>query len=252
MTLDELQLKIQNAKELDFGSTLESVIDLYKKIWLKGFLTILMIILLVIGVSLIFTLIGISPENYAFNEGFDFEKFVNLFSSNIIHSIPQTILISTITLALLAAFYRMCRQVDSGEQENDDYFYFLKKEYFTKVFTLGIIYAGIAIVAQLLYFIPYIYVYVPLAYVSIIFANNPDLSEMEIIKASFSLGNKKWFFTFGSLFVAGIMGMIGVIACGIGLFFTMSIAYLPVFFIYKEVVGFNENSELDRIEVHED
>ena len=125
MTLDELQLKIQNAKALDFGSTLESVIDLYKKVWLKGFLTILMIILLVIGVSFIFTLIGISHENYVFTEEFDFEKFVNLFSSNIIYSIPQTILISTITLALLAAFYIMCRQVDSGEEENDDYFYLI-------------------------------------------------------------------------------------------------------------------------------
>jgi len=252
MTFDQLQHKVQNAKELDFGATLESVIDLYKKVWLKGFLTILMIILLVIGVSLIFTFIGISPENFVFNEGLDFEKFVTQFSSNTVYSIPQTILISTITIGLLAGFYRMCRQVDSGKKEDEDYFYFLKKEYFTKVFTLGMIYAAIAIVAQLLCFIPYIYVYVPLAYVSIIFANNPNLSEMEIIKASFSLGNKKWFFSFGSMFVAGIMGMIGVIACGVGLFFTMSIAYLPAFIIYKEVVGFNEIIQSERIESNED
>ena len=244
MTLDELLLKIQNAKELDFGGVLENVIELYKKVWLKGFITILMIMLLVFGVSLIFTFLGLSPGNFVFNEGLNFEKFVTLLSSNIINSIPQTILVSTITLGLLAAFYRICKQVDFEEQENDDYFYFFKKEYFTKVFTLGMIYAGIAIVAQLLFFIPYIYVYVPLAYFSIVFANNPDLTEIEIIKASFALGNKKWFFSFGTMFVAGIMGMLGVIACGIGLFFTMSIIYLPVFFIYKDVVGFNNINEL--------
>ena len=117
---------------------------------------------------------------------------------------------------------------------------------------LGIIHTGIAVLAQSLFMIPYIYVFVPLAYFTIIFANNPELSEMEIVKASFKLGNKKWLITFGTMFVAGLLGMLGIIGCGIGILFTMSIVYLPVFFIYKEVVGFDDSSEIEQIGVRDD
>ena len=80
---------------------------------------------------------------------------------------------------------------------------------------LGIIHTGIAVLAQFLFVLPYIYAFVPLAYFTIIFANNPDLSEGEIVKASFKLGNKKWLITFGTMFVAGLLGMLGIIGCGI-------------------------------------
>ena len=117
---------------------------------------------------------------------------------------------------------------------------------------LGIIHTGIAVVSQFLFVIPYIYALVPLAYFTIIFANNPDLSEAEIVKASFKIGNKKWLITFGTMFVAGILGMLGIIGCGIGILFTISIIYLPVFFIYKEVIGFGETSEIEQIGTRDD
>jgi uncharacterized membrane protein len=80
-----------------------------------------------------------------------------------------------------------------------------------------------------------------------VFSNNPDLSETEIVKLSFRLGTKKWLITFGLLFVTGILGMLGIIACGIGLLFTMSIVYLPVYFVYRDVVGFEDDSEIMKI-----
>ena len=75
----------------------------------------------------------------------------------------------------------------------------------------------------------------------------PMRGEAEIVKASFKIGNKKWLITFGTMFVAGILGMLGIIGCGIGILFTISIIYLPVFFIYKEVIGFGETSEIEQI-----
>ena len=117
---------------------------------------------------------------------------------------------------------------------------------------LGLIHTGIAVAAQFMLFIPYIYAFVPLAYFTIIFANNPELSEAEIVKASFKLGTKKWLISFGTLLVAFILGMIGILGCGIGLLFTISIIYLPVFFIYKEVIGFDESSEIEQIGVRDD
>ena len=117
---------------------------------------------------------------------------------------------------------------------------------------LGIIHTGIAVAAQYLFFVAYIYAFVPLAYFAIIFANNPDLTEAEIVKASFKLGNKKWLITFGTIFLARLLGMLGIIGCFIGILFTISIVYLPVFFIYKEVIGFEDDSEIEQIGVRND
>ena len=73
------------------------------------------------------------------------------------------------------------------------------------------------------------------------------MSETEIVKISFNLGTKKWLITFGLMFVTGILGMLGVIACFIGLLFTISIMYLPVYFVYRDVVGFEDDSEIMKI-----
>ena len=252
MSLEEIQSKIEKANPLDFGSIFENVIEMFKKVWLKGFLTLLFLVICGFVIGLVFVLIGLAPENNLFSNGFELESFFSLFSVNVLYSIPQTILASTLTILFVAAFYRICRQFDQGEEVNDDYFYFFKKEYFSKVFMLGIIYTVIATLAQLMFLIPYIYVIVPLSYFSVVFANNPHLSEMEIVKASFSLGNKKWLITFGLMFVTGILGMLGVLGCGVGLLFTISIVYLPVFFIYKDVVGFDERSEIDQIGIQDE
>lgn len=251
-TFKSLEEKIDNAKDLDFSNLFDSIIELFKKVWLKGFFTVLLIVAFAFVVNILFSLIGLAPKNnIAFND-FDFDGFFSFYSETIIYSIPQTILVSTITMAFVAAFYRICKQFVLGENVVDDYFYFLKKEYFSKLLMLGIIHTGIAVVAQFLFVIPYIYAFVPLAYFTIIFANNPDLSEGEIVKASFKLGNKKWLITFGTMFVAGLLGMLGIVGCGIGILFTISIIYLPVFFIYKEVIGFEDTNEIEQIGVRDD
>ncbi|WP_303318495.1 hypothetical protein Q4Q34_04080 [Flavivirga abyssicola] len=251
-TLNTLLQKINNAKSLDFGDIISNSIDLFKKVWLKGFLVILFVVIVAMILNLIFGLIGLAASPFDINKGFDLESFSDFYSQNIIYSIPQTILVSTLTLAFVAAFYRICKQIVSGEASQDDYFYFLKKEYFTKVFMLGIIYTVIATVAQLLLFIPYIYAFVPLSYFAVVFAFNPELSETEIVKASFALGNKKWLVTFGSMFVMFIIAMLGILGCVIGVLFTMSIIYLPAFLIYKDVIGFKADSEIDRIGLRDD
>lgn len=247
-----LSKKIDNAKALDFSDLFDSIFALFKKVWITGFLVVLLIVVFAMGINIVFSLIGLAPQNTMPFGGYDINTFVDFYSKSIILSIPQTILVSTISMALVAAFYRICRNHVMGVTEPDDYFYFFKKAYFSKLLMLGIIHTGIAVVAQFLLFIPYIYVFVPLSYFTIIFANNPELSEAEIVKASFKLGTKKWLISFGTLFVAGIIAMLGILGCGIGLLFTMSIIYLPVFFIYKEVVGFDTTSEIEQIEMGND
>lgn len=251
-TYNNLEEKINNAKDLDFSNLFDSVIELFKKVWLKGFLTVLLMVVVAIGANIVFSLIGLAPKQNLLLDGLDFDGFFSFYSEAIIYSIPQTIIVSTMTMAFVAAFYKICRQQVLGENVVDDYFYFLKKEYFSKLLMLGLIHTGIAVVAQFLFIIPYIYAFVPLAYFTIIFANNPHLNEGEIVKASFKLGHKKWLITFGTMFVAGILGMLGAIACFIGVLFTISIMYLPVFFIYKEVIGFEDTSEIEQIGIIDD
>ncbi|MEL0457317.1 hypothetical protein WJN01_13845 [Flavobacteriaceae bacterium SZ-1-7] len=242
-----LERKIDNAKPVDFSEIIDNVIELFKKVWLKGFLVILLVSVCAIVASILFSLIGLAPNSNVFMDGFSLEAYMQFYSSSALYSIPQNILIATLTLAFVSAFYKICKQFVSGETVVDDYFYFFKKQYFSKLLMLGIIHTAISTVAQLMFLVPIIYVFVPLAYFSIIFANNPELSEMEIVKASFKLGNKKWFISFGTMFVCGLMGALGILGCGIGILFTISIAYLPAFFIYKEVIGFDDTSEIDLI-----
>lgn len=244
MTYLELETRIKNAPQLDFGDLINDVIELFKGIWLKGFITVLLILVFAFGIIFVFSLIGLAPQNLTFQETFDLANYYDTYSLSVLYGIPQTILISTMTLAILAAFYRICRQFVLEETVDDNYFYFFNKEYFTKVFMLGIIYTAIAVVAQLLFLVPYLYVYIPLSFFAVILANNPDLGELAIIKLSFKLGNKKWFITFITMFVAGIIGMLGLVACGIGVILTISIVYLPSFFVYKKVVGFHKDEQV--------
>jgi hypothetical protein len=250
--LNVLLDKISRAKALDFGDIISESIELYKKVWVKGLVVVLFIMLVAVCLGFVFKLIGLAPDPNIFINGFDLETIFRFYSLNAIYSIPQTILISTVTLGLVAAFYRVCAKVISGESGQDDYFYFFQKEYFSKVFMLGIIYTAIAAVAQLLLLIPYLYVFVPLSYFAVILAFNPDLSEMDIVKASFALGNKKWLITLGTMFVAGLIAMLGILGCVIGIVLTLSIVYLPVFQIYKEAIGLHGDSEIDQIGVNDD
>ncbi|MDO6760778.1 hypothetical protein Q4566_11250 [Tamlana sp. 2_MG-2023] len=247
-TLDSLFEKIENAKNLDFGTIIDQVISLFKKVWQKGLVLVLIIVVCAGVAGVLFNLIGLSGStNLMLDEGFNINTFIDNYSKNVIYAIPQNILISTLTMAFLAAFYRICKSELLEENLQDDYFYFFKHGYFSKLLTLGMIHTGISTLALFLFVIPAIYVYVPLGYISVFFAFNPDLSEIEILKASFKLGNKKWLISFGTMFVASLMGALGILGCGIGILFTISIAYLPVFFIYKEVVGFEKKSAIDEI-----
>ncbi|WP_460218050.1 hypothetical protein [Psychroserpens sp. MEBiC05023] len=246
MAYQDIENKIQSAPNLDFGKILDLSINLFKEVWLKGFLMILLTLILGGVLAFLLVSIGLVPNPYdvALNEDY---SFFGHYSSSALSNLPQTLLVTPIVFGMLSGFYRVCKQVDLKEPQNEDIFYFFKGDHFRKVFMLGIIYALIASVAQALFLIPYIYAFVPLSFFSVVFANNPELSETEIVKLSFSLGNKKWLITFGSIFVTGILGMLGIIACGIGVLFTISIVYLPVYFIYRDVVGFEDHDEIKYI-----
>ena len=150
----------------------------------------------------------------------------------------------TIGFGLKAAFYRICRLKDLEEMGSEDYFYFFKKPYLSKTIKLALAFTGISIVAALLCFLPLIYVIVPLSFMVVVYAFNPNLSISDIIKLGFDLGNKKWLIAFGLLIVSGFLaGIVGMMMCFVGIYITSSFSYLPQYFIYKEVIGFKDIDE---------
>jgi hypothetical protein len=147
-----------------------------------------------------------------------------------------------IVFGLKASFYRICKLKDLNEAGTDDYFYYLKRPHLGKVIKLSFITLAISLLATLLCVLPIIYVAIPIAIMNVVYAFNPELSAKNIVKASFALGNKKWLITFGLMFIAGLLAeIIGVVMCFVGIFVTASFAYIPVYFVYKESVGFEDS-----------
>ncbi|MBO3115897.1 hypothetical protein J4050_04015 [Winogradskyella sp. DF17] len=262
MTVSEIQQRIQNAKPLDFSSIFNQAIELFKKIWVQGLITVILNMVLVIPVMMVIYIplifMGVL-DAYSVNsiDEYGYDNYNEPELSPIVMLIMFVVYIfavaavSTITMALRAAFYRICKMKDFDEMGKEDYFYFLKKKYLAKSLKLALASMGIALLAALLCFLPLIYAIVPLSYVYVVYAFNPDKSISEILRLSFDLGNKKWLLTLGLLFICGLLaGIVGFVLCFIGIYVTQSFSYLGPYLIYKDVVGFEDEDMTPRIEEH--
>jgi len=256
MNATEIKNRIDKANGLDFGTLFNQSIELFKKVWVQGLVTLLLNVVLAIPVIMVIYIpmifLGLAGaftaanNNDLINEtGFSVLMMLLMF----VFYIFIIVAMSTIALALKAAFYRICKLRDFEELGKDDYFYFLKKAYLGKTIKLSLAFSGIAILSAMMCFIPLIYALVPLSFIVVIYAFNPDLPIKDIVKLAFDLGNKKWLLSFGLMFISGFLAMvIGFLMCGFGVYITSSFGQLPSYFIYKEVVGFNdENEQLKRI-----
>jgi len=253
-SLNYLQQKIQNAKDLDFGTVFNQAIELYKKVWVQGLLLQVFALLIMMPFILMFYVPFINEIMEQSRTGNVDPEALN---SMMFGDSPMYILVFYLVVFALSAiyallydgFYRVVRSMDSGEEaKTSDFFYFFKGKYFGKGFLLMILASLISGVAVMLCILPVFYVMVPIMFFIPIFAYNPDLSIGDIISLSFSLGNKKWLLTFGLVIVSGIIVYIlSIITCGIGILFLAAFIYLPIYIIYKEVVGFGELDEINKI-----
>jgi len=248
-TLETLLSKIEIAKDLDFGDIFSKSIDLFKKVWLQGLVTLLLTFAMMIPFYIVMyapliALGVLDPESMQEGGEVNMALLIPFYLVMIVFMFFAMI----IGFGLKSAFYRICKAKDLNEISSDDYFYFFKKPYLRKTIKLAAITFGISLVAVLLCVIPIIYVMVPIALINVIYALNPDMSTSDIVKVGFKLGNKKWLITFGLMFVAGLLAqVVGMIMCFIGVFVTASFAYIPLYFIFKETSGVNEQNAIDDI-----
>jgi hypothetical protein len=257
MKVIEIQSRIQNARDLDFGTLFSQSIELFKKIWVQGLVTLLLNMVLAIPVFMVVYIplifIGFFEAYGANYDPYDPysqpELSPVMFIGVAIVYVFLIIAISTIGFGLKAAFYRICKLKDLNQMGREDYFYFFKKPYLTKTIKLGLAFSGLSTLATLLCFLPIIYVIVPLSFMVIVYAFNPELSVSKIIKLGFDLGNKKWLIAFGLMFVSGLVaGIVGMLMCFVGIYVTSSFSYLPHYFIYKGVVGFDDENETKQLD----
>ncbi len=255
MSISELQEKIRNAKALDFGTILGESIELFKKTWLQGFLlqlfnlVIALPFIIVIYIPLVGVMIANAEHGYDHSETWS-TFFAGMSIFYILFVIVGIFVLGAVQVALNAAFFRIMKKLDHNETTTtNDFFYFLKGKYLSKAFLLMIVTILISIPAMILCYIPFIYVIVPFSYFAFFFAFNPELSVGDIVKVSFGLGNKKWLLTFGLLIVSSLLSQIvGFLLCGIGVLFTAAFVYHPTYLIYKNVIGFDSEAEIDEVQ----
>jgi hypothetical protein len=253
-TAHSLKERIDNAKKLDFGAIIDQIIALYKKVWVQGLLLfifnviIMLPIIIVVYVPLIIATIAQS-ESGDYNPDFMTDVFAGFSIIYILGLIVLFVVLISLVAALNAGFYKIIKQSDNNDSvSTSDFFYFIKKKYLLKLMVLMILSIVIGALSAVFCYVPLIYTMVPISFFLIFFAFNPELSVSDIFELSFKLGTKKWLITFGLLITIGIViTIIGTLTCGLGYLFSTPFSYLPIYVVYKEVVGFKENNEIYKI-----
>jgi len=253
-TTSSLMEKIKNSKALDFGIIFSASIELFKKTWVQGLLlqifTFLVMLPLIIILYIPLITMAIAQAQSGYSESNLYAEFFGGLSILYILFVFVGILVlGAVQVALQAGFFKIMKQLDHGEAvTTSDFFCFINGKYLSKTFLLMLVSILIAIPSALLCYVPFLYVIVPMSFFTMIFAFNPDLSVGDIVKLSFSIGNKKWLLSFGLIFIASLVSQIvGLLLCGIGVLVTAAFVYHPVYLIYKDVIGFDSRTEIDSI-----
>jgi len=254
----QLLQKIENSTSFDFGNVLSKSIDLFKKVWVEGFIHLLLIFVVSIPVMIIayigmFMIFGINyfmagGDNYYLeNQDLDPAMIPSMIGFVLLMLLISAIM-QVFNIAIMAHFYQVCKSKDLGTPlPEGSYFGYLKNGNFKKLLGLSFATLGISLLAVLLCYLPIFYILVPFSLLLVVFTFNPNLTIKELLGASFKLGNKYWLPTFGMILLSGIISYVGIIACGIGFLFTAMFARIPLYYIYKDTIGFEETAA-ERIE----
>lgn len=240
MNLEIITERIKTNTDLSFGEIFSKSFDLLKKVWLQGFIVLLLTFIIIVPFYIILYIpliaSGITdPEAIQNNE---LPTMVAIAMGILAPVIAVGV--STFALALNAAFLKICRQKDKEEESSDDYFYFFKEGRLGKVFILALYTIGLAILGLLACGVGLIYIIVPLSLIPAFLAFSEELSPLEMVKASFALGNKNWLVIFGLVLVTGIVAELGFLLCCVGVLFTAMLSKVPAYYMYKDGVGFRE------------
>ncbi|SHI69225.1 hypothetical protein [Pseudozobellia thermophila] len=236
MDFEQTIARIAHSEPLDFGSIFSRSIELFKKVWLQGFLVLLLTFVLILPFYILLygpmLMAGITDPEMLGRDEMD-----PALMRAMIVLVPVVVLgVMTVSTALNAAFLRICMLKDTTGDGPDDYFYYFREGRWKKGFFLGLVILGLSLLGAALCGIGILYFIVPISLMPAFYAFNESLTPIEIAKASFRLGNKNWLTIFGLIIVMGLLAELGVFLCLVGVFFTAMLAKIPTYFIYKDAV----------------
>lgn len=240
MNLETVNRRITERPPLDFGTIFSSSIELFKKVWVQGFIILLLTFVTILPFY-IMIYIPMIAAGITDPELLKSEEPPTMVILGMIILMPVFLVgVMTFGLALNGAFMKICKQNDDDASSNDDYLYFFKQGRLGKVFNLALLMLGLGIAGMLACGIGIFYLVVPLSLIPAFLAFNEELSALEIVKVSFKLGNKNWLVIFGLVIVMGILAELGFLLCCIGILFTAMLAKVPTYYMYKDGVGFGK------------
>tara|TARA_R100000789_G_scaffold97628_1_gene100382 strand:- start:325 stop:1053 length:729 start_codon:yes stop_codon:yes gene_type:complete len=237
MNFTNLSERIKQSPPVEFGTVFNNSVELFKKVWLQGFLTLVLTFVSILPFYLLIYLpmiaMGISDPDV-----FEQQEITPAFAGLMSLIAPIfSVGAMTVGICLNAAFLRICRKYDLNEMGRDDYFYYFKKQYLIKALILSLIMLGLSLLGVLTCGLGIVYLVVPMSLFPAFFAFDKELTALEIVKAGFALGNKNWLMIFLLVIVAGLVAQLGIILCLVGVFFTAMFSKIPIYFIYKDTVG---------------
>lgn len=241
MNFSELNTRIDESEPLDFGLIFNRSFELFKKVWVQGFIILLLTFVTILPFYILIyipmIIAGVTDPEMLRGENVPPELIIPMMII-----IPIVLIgIMVISLLLNAAFLRICMQKDLNITGSENYFYYFKKKYVIKALVLSLMSLGLMVLGMLACVVGVFYLVVPISLFPAFLAFEQDLSGTEIVKSSFKLGNKNWLVIFGLIIIMGFLAELGVLLCFIGILFTAMLAKIPIFFAYKDSLGFDQN-----------
>lgn len=243
MTFQALRTRIKSRKAISIGMLFEHSFSLFQRVWLQGLLLQILTILVMYGLSVLayIPLMGsamVTDEitSYATTDlsGLDIVL--------IIIYLLVYVLVAIFQVGLIAAFYRIIRIKDRrlGPERGVHFGMFFKRAYFLKLVGMGLANLVMLLIGSFLFVIPLFYLIIPLQAVILFFAFHPHLSLAQLYQLAFAFGTRHWGVSFVAFAGMFLFGMLGVFACFIGIIATISACLIPMYQVYKEVIGFTE------------
>lgn len=256
--MKSIQEKIEaiksNGYELSFGNTFEYALENYKKIAAYAGLMLLVFLclffVLISGLVLAFFDFEIVLENLKLMN----ENPEAISTDFIVGYFAVTILMSCLLSPFQAGFLKMAECGQKGEEFHvSTIFEYYKSPYFASILlaTLIITLPGMALTILLdTNGIKYIGTVLSISISFLTFLTIPfivfgKLNATDAIKSSCIIMVKKPFDLLALLIVAGMLSIVGIIGCGIGLFFTIPFLYSMTYAIYAAIIGFESNDKID-------
>ncbi len=250
--MDKKQLisRLNIGKSLDFGDVLSESFELLKNTWVNALLFVVMQVAVITPIYFIVLFAAILIGG----TGVFFDSFLNGGNSQSQSTIVTVLFVVVFSViyvffiafshAMYLGYIKTIRDADLGENfEIKKIFYFLKMRCLGKVLGIMVLCLILIMTSFLLCFLPILFVIPFLSKVNTVFAYNPELSISDVFLIAFEATKKHFGILLGLSIVSIMISQLGVIACGIGMFFTFSYVLVVDYVTYKKIFGFD--SKLD-------